>query len=517
MKRKVAVIGAGLSGIAAVKELKEEGHDVTCFEKNQSFGGVFSNDGFAYDSLNLTVTNYFMAFSDFVPTEERMKFWTARNYTDYLRKYMDKNGLFPHINFGTEVSALEKDGTSWLVSTKTHDGVEKQEIFDSVAICSGMFQEPKIPDIEGLDTFQGEVYHSKDYVNKEPYEGKRVLCLGLGESSSDITAEISTVTDKCFLSLRRYPAVAPRVIPFQKDPFFTIDTSVFTSRIIHYFPYKVHKQIVERILRKSLGSKNPAMVKRIEWTRKSGSPVHQVITKNERLFTHIVDNEVDTNFSGIERLTKDSVIFKDGREEKIDTIMFCTGFKTTFPFLDLKIDNIRNLYKQMFHHDYDKSLAFIGFARPHQGGIPSLSEMQSRYFAQLCSDKMELPNLADRIQQTQKDRLYWENEYHITPHISSLVNYNTYIDSLAELVGCKPKIPSFFKDRNWYLKMWFGTQFSAQYRLEGPHAKPEEARKFLESFPIPYAKKRMYALLIKKAMYEFIWRILGTPSHTQQT
>ncbi len=516
MKRKVAVVGAGLSGIAAVKELREEGHEVTCYEKNGSFGGVFSDDGFAYESLNLTVTNYFMAFSDFVPTEERIKFWTAKNYRDYLRRYMEKNNLFPSIFFNTEVKSVERGSNKWLISTRTESGEEKQEYFDAVAICSGMFQEPKIPVIEGLEEFQGDVFHSKDYINKSPYEGKRVLCVGLGESSSDITAEISTVSDKCILSLRRYPAVAPRVIPFQKDPFFTIDTSVFTSRIIHHLPYKAHRKMVDTFLSKSIKSRNPAMVRRTKWTYKAGSPVHQVITKNERLFTHIVDEEVEANFSGIERITKDSVVFKDGRQEKIDTIMFCTGFKTTFPFLDVKIENTRDLYKQMFHHDFDKTLAFIGFARPHQGGIPSLSEMQSRYFAQLCSDAKKFPERHERVRQAEKDRLLWENEYYITPHVSSLVNYNTYIDSLAELVGCKPDIPSFFKDRKMYLKLWFGTQFSCQYRLTGPHAKPDEAHKFLRSFPIPYRKNRMYILLLKKVIYDFIKRIPGIRSSNSQ-
>lgn len=508
MKRKVAVIGAGLSGIAAVKELKEEGHEVTCFEKNSSFGGVFSLDGFSYESLNLTVTNYFMAFSDYVPTEERIKFWTAKNYRDYLNRYMAKNDIFPCIQLNTVVLSIEQEGDQWVVKTQKDGAGVERHTFDAVAVCSGMFQEPKIPDVEGLDSFEGSVFHSKDYVFKEAFEGKRVLCVGLGESSSDITSEISTVSDKCILSLRRYPAVAPRVIPFQKDPFFTIDTSVFTSRIIHHLPHKEHRNLVDKFLSKSLVSRNPAMVRRTEWTKASGSPVHQVITKNERLFTHIVDGEVEANFSGIERITKDSVVFKDGISEKIDAIMFCTGFKTTFPFMDVKIKNTRDLYKQMFHRDFDKTLAFIGFARPHQGGIPSLSEMQSRYFALLCSDKRELPSQSERDRQAKKDRMSWEDEYHLTPHVSSLVNYNTYIDSLADLVGCKPEIPSFFKDRKMYLKMWFGTQFSAQYRLNGPHAKPEAARKFLESFPIAYPKKRMYGLLLKKVMYDLKGRLL---------
>ena len=107
---------------------------------------------------------------------------------------------------------------------------------------------------------------------------------------------------------------------------------------------------------------------------------------------------------------------------------------------------VRDLYKQMIHPDHGVSLAFIGFARPQQGGVPAVAEMQSRYFAQLCSGTRTLPSKSGLLDQAREDRERWETEYSITPHVSSLVNYSHYMESLAHLVGCEPEIPSVFRD-----------------------------------------------------------------------
>ncbi len=501
MNKNVLVIGAGLSGIAAVKELKEEGHNVTCFEKNPDFGGVFSSKE-AYDSLHLTISNYFMAYSDFVPTNERLKFWSGKEYQNYLNKYIINNDLEDLISYNTEVIELKKDDDRWHVRTQ-QDGKEETHSFDAVAVCSGMFQKKSIPEIEGLENFKGEVVHSKSYKNSSPFEGKRVLCIGMGESSADVTSEISEVAEKCILSLRRYPVVAPRMYPFQKDPFFTIDTSPLTARIFSWLPSTFYMGFTKPIFQKYLQSRNPQTVYRAQWIKKGGKTPHQVITKNERVFQHIVDNQVTPNLSGIEKITSDEVIFKDGQSEKIDTIVLCTGYQISFPFLNIELKNPRDLYKQIFHNDLDDSLAFIGFVRPQQGGIPAIAEMQSRYFALVCSGKKALPTHEKRIAITRQEREFWEQQFYLAPQVLSLVNYCNYMDSMSKLVGCYPQV-SIFENPNLYFKLWFGPQFSAQYRLTGPHAKTKEAQEFLENFPIPISKTKMFSLMLIKAFYEFV-------------
>lgn len=503
MKIKTLVIGAGISGITAIKELKEEGHQVQCFEKNSEFGGVFASTE-SYDSMHLTISNYFMAYSDFVPTKDRLKFWSSKEYRAYLDQYIEHNQIKKNINFDVEVLSVEKDSKGWHVKTKKDNNVEEHH-FDAVAVCSGMFQKPLIPKIDGLKAFGGEIFHSKSYRNANDFRGKRVLCIGMGESAADITSEISEVAEKCILSLRRYPIVAPRIYPFQRDPFFTIDTSPLTARIFSWLPTTHYINFTKPTFKKYMKSRSPQTVYRAKWIKQAGKTPHNVITKNERVFQHIVDKQVSPNLSGINKLSKDEVIFKDGTHEKIDAIVFCTGYELSFPFLDIAIDNPRDLYKQCFHNDIGDSLAFIGFVRPQQGGIPSIAEMQSRYFSLICSGKKTLPSKDTRIMISQQERKFWEKQFYLAPQVKSLVNYCNYMDTMSKLIGCFPDV-SFFKNPKLYVKIWFGPQFSAQYRLNGPRSNPEAAKDFIEQFPIPMPKSKILSLLLFKTYYGFAER-----------
>lgn len=505
MKKHIAVIGAGLSGITTVKQLLDEGHVVRCFEKSDNLGGVFSN-GQIYDDLHLTISNYFMAYSDCIPENERLKFWSKSEYRDYLHSYVERFRLNGSIEFCSEVTAVRRsEGSKWAVVV-LRNGKSETHRFDTVAICTGHFQKPKIPSIAGLGEFKGAVIHSNDYRDKAVFRNKRVLCVGMGESSADITTEISGVAKKCILSLRRYHAVAPRYMSFQEDPYFTIDTSWLTSRIVNRLPHKYHRGITKGIFNRYLKSRNPDVRIRGEWLIKSGPSVHQVVTKNERLFKPIADGAVLPNIGGIEKFDDTGVIFKDGSRESIDAVVFCTGYRLHFPFLDISISDMRDLYKQMFMSDIGSSLAFIGFARPQQGGIPAIAEMQARYLAQICSARLSLPSPYEQQRAIKEDAMHWRQEYKISPEVASLVNYCHYMDSLAKLVGCMPTIPPIWKDAKLRIKLLHGPQFAVQYRLTGPHSDPDTARRFLLRFPDISDRKRIVYFEIVQFIYKRLQR-----------
>lgn len=487
---KVAVLGAGLSGITTIKQLQDEGHEVVCFEKQADFGGVFNKLSACYDNLSLTVSNYFMAFSDFVPTEERLKIWTKGEYREYLERYINKFRLQESIQFDHSVESVRQEGDTWIVSVSSNGQVKEQR-FDSVAVCTGMFVHKKIPKIQGLDGFKGDILHSQDYKNNKVFTGKNVLCVGLGESSADVTSEISDVAKNCHLSLRRYPAVAPRYIPFQKDTFFTIDTSWNTVRNFNNIPKFFHRQLTGKVFKDYLRSRNPDTVLRGEWVLKSGPAGDQQITKNERVFTHIVDKKVTPNISGINKFTDNSVVFNDGSECELDAVVFCTGYEIKFPFLDVAVDNLRDLYLQMFNPEIGSSLAFIGFARPQQGGVPVIAEMQARYFALLNSGKKHLVDRDAQKKSIEKMHMHWEKEYPITPKATGLVNYCHYMDVLANIIGCVPKKSGFLKDPLLDIKLDYGPLFAAQYRLNGPHSDSVAAKNFLKSFPNTFSWRRI--------------------------
>ena len=165
-RNKVCVIGAGASGLVTMKELLDENQEIVAFEATQFVGGAFSVGADAstanrsYKSLHLTISNNYMAFSDYPPKDD-WKFWTGMDYAYYLQDYANHFKLTPHIRFGTRVTMVEPSKTGYLVTTKEMaTGIETTTFFDAVAVSIGSHQKPNLPCVDQLDSFKGTVDHS---------------------------------------------------------------------------------------------------------------------------------------------------------------------------------------------------------------------------------------------------------------------------------------------------------------------------------------------------------------------
>merc|ERR550525_530831 len=147
MQQRVCVIGGGLSGIVTLKELTAAGHDAVCFEGSADIGGAFRG---TYKSLHLTVSNHWMAFSDFPAEESARVFWTAQQYIDYLKRYIEHFALGKHFRYSTFVKHVEQDaapsapmGVQYRVTlVDALSGAKRVETFDAVAVCTGNNHSP---------------------------------------------------------------------------------------------------------------------------------------------------------------------------------------------------------------------------------------------------------------------------------------------------------------------------------------------------------------------------------------
>jgi dimethylaniline monooxygenase (N-oxide forming) len=198
---------------------------------------------------------------------------------------------------------------------------------------------------------------------------------------------------------------------------------------------------------------------------------------------------------GIRSLGEHSIIFDDGTEEFVDEIVCCTGFGNQFAFLDY-VDNdpilqqvghdariSHDLYKHAIHPLTGDSLVFIGFVRPCFGAVPPLTEMQARWFALLCSGKIHLPDAATMAKHI---RIYVGYiEHLLTPYrtnrITNLTDFLSFSDDIARAIGCRPNLglSMLLRDPRLWLRCMIGPLSNAQYRLYGPHAQPEQARRIL--------------------------------------
>ncbi len=490
-----------------MKELMEEGHTVRCFDRYEREGGVFyysPHKGGVYDSTVLTISNYHMAFSSFPPVaSEPRYYWSRSEYAHYLRRFAFQFGLFEHIQFNTEVAEIAKgaDGR-YALTLRQGDGTSEVQYFDAVAVCSGSNQHTNWPKFPGQEQFEGEIIHSQSYKRPDPFTGKRVLVVGLGETGSDVAHEVSSVAKSCMISVRRNHILVDRW-------FFGTTNDADSTRWIYTVKVDTINAIVieekNRELERPAPDTLPAHQFFNEWNDRGGNTVNEFFTKCPAFLQDVVEKRLSYNVGGIERLEGNRVVFKDGNSFEADTIICCTGYQTKFDFFHEDLDqpdlnNPRHLFKHMIHPELGSDIAFIGFARPAAGGQPAISEMQARYFALLTSGKRQLPPVSELKDRIARDRQVEEALFCNNPNLKTVVYYGTFMDELGELVGCKPKLWSF--DLGLMYRLWFGTQFSYQYRLRGPGANPAMAKQVLKSVPVPfpmsYAAKLVLELLRDK-------------------
>ena len=193
MKRAL-IIGAGASGLAACKEFSEKGLDTTVFESGGCIGGVFRD---AYQRLELTSSSILTAFSDYPPSEEEPTMWSASEYLSYMHQYCVDNDLFQHIQFNSTVVGVKRIRNQ--VDSGDHtDTIWEVTIYNSstnristmkgghLVLSVGSNASPNIPSFPGQASFSGTVIHTSQLDGFDMFRGKRVLCLGLGESGSDL-------------------------------------------------------------------------------------------------------------------------------------------------------------------------------------------------------------------------------------------------------------------------------------------------------------------------------------------
>ena len=483
----VCVIGAGASGLVVMKELLDEGHVVTCYEKADRQGGLFNynpSGGGVYDSTLLTISNNFMAFSSFPPRDyETQRFWRHTEYFEYLRQFAEKFHLLGQINFNSEVLSVRKENGKVLVEIQTPAGGVTERSFDAIAVCVGAHQLPRIPEFPGRDDFTGRLEHTYDYKNAEPYRGKNVLFVGAGETAADVVHEIAAVANSCTLSLRQYPAV---VFRYPGGRPFTNDT--YNSRMMRAVPLATLTKLNVRTSKRMLKfpDLDPKLRVVAEWSVHEQNFGSSFLTKNEAFLEDIVSGKLSVNVSGIKEITANGAVFNDGTGVTVDTIVCNTGFVDDFSFVkDVDITRPRQLYRHMFHPALGSSVAFIGWARPREGGVPACSEMQSRYFALLCSNKRALPPKEKLEELIQRENSAEDAEFTHSDSVQTLVQYGAYMDAMARLIGCKPNPLRLLTRPVLLYKYWFGPLVDDQYRLQGPHADPESAKRVIRSLAVP--------------------------------
>jgi pyruvate/2-oxoglutarate dehydrogenase complex dihydrolipoamide dehydrogenase (E3) component len=393
--KKICVIGAGCSGITAVKNLVQAGiKDITCYEKGNQIGGnwVFTaTEGHSSvcETTHIISSKTLSQYIDFPMPDDYPDYPSHHQVLNYFQSYAKHFAIYPYIRFNTEVKKVTRlEDHRWEV--EIHDG--SSQVFDYLMICSGHHAIPNFPTWK--DDFEGEMIHSHSFKNNLGYEGKKVLVIGAGNSACDCACEISRVAATVSLSIRTPQYIIPKFI-FGK-PADTLNKGVL------FFPKSIRNLLLNLVLKMTIGNYKDYQLENPKFPVTKAHP-----TMNSELLYKIRHGKVQPK-KGVASVSGKKVTFTDGSSETFDVIVAATGYKMAFRYFDKKVlcfeDAERiELYLRMIHPTYH-NLFFIGLVQP-QGCIWPIADHQSKLIANHIMGRWELPKNIETLAKDEADEI----------------------------------------------------------------------------------------------------------------
>jgi dimethylaniline monooxygenase (N-oxide forming) len=421
---QVCIIGAGSSGIAACQVLQARGIEFDCFEKGSGVGGNwrYGNDNgmsSAYRSLFINTSRSMMEYATYPMPEDYPDYPHHTQIARYFEDYVDHFGFRDKIAFGAEVARVEPAGERWDV---TLDGGETRR-YDAVLVANGHHWNPKYPEppFPGQAGFTGEQLHSHWYREAdERFVDKDVLVLGIGNSATDIASETSRVSRMTYLATRRGAWVLPKFIG-------GVPLDQLAPSWANRLPFRLTRPLLMKQVNAVQGSMESYGLPRPDHKLGEAHP-----TVSADLLDRIGHGRV-TPKPNIERIDGSTVHFVDGTNEHIDTIVWCTGYRITFPFLDDSLigtaGNQVSLYRRVVHPDRP-GLYFIGLIQP-LGAIMPIAERQAEWIADLLQGSAALPPTDRMRKAVEREDLKLRKRYVASTRHTIQVDFHTYMRALA--------------------------------------------------------------------------------------
>ena len=371
---RVAVIGAGPSGISAIKNFTDQGFEVTAFERCNGVGGNWrfndpSGHSSVFETTHIISSKYTSFYEDYPLPESASDYPSHKELLKYFDSYADHFDIKKNIKFGTEVvKCKQSDNDKWTVEW-CHIESNKKETsnFDALVVCNGHHHEPRYPDYPG--EFTGEYLHSHDFKSAKPFAGKKVLVIGGGNSACDVAVETARVAKSISISWRRGYYLIPKFM-------YGLPTDLYAIKS-RWVPRILRAPFMKYMLERFQGKNEDIGLQKPEQPIFATHP-----TVNSELYYAVRHGKV-TPQKDIQSFNNNKVMFIDGHEEEFDVVIACTGFKIKHSFFDKDFINYENgkvpLLHRMIPADI-KNLYFIGLFQP-LGCIWPGAELQSKLAA----------------------------------------------------------------------------------------------------------------------------------------
>ena len=465
---RVAVLGAGVSGLQTVRAMRAKGFDVSCYDPNPSVGGLWRQN---YLSYGVQVPKQLYEFPDLefseVPTGQYPK---GAEVQKYIERYVDHFNLGDSIALNTRVTkvAQNEDG-SWSVKTKTSNGKEEENHFDKVVVASGLYSSdnPSLPAWatgETASDFNGEILHSSQVQKAEQVAGKKVVVVGNGKSAVDLAVASSNAgADSVTLLSRNAHWPTPRLIadliPFQYVFLSRLGQNLvlgLTGPLPGCSPshssvwHSVGKFIMPPIF------KVVELLFAAQFRNVTGptSPFNKVgVVEDFYGYAQVLDyslrdkvksGEVDWKVGAIESFESDSAVLENGEKISADLIICGTGFQKDYSIFDSATKEKLNIEPDglwLFNHTIPTNVDNLAFVGSELAVISNITGygLQAAWLSKLWAGEIDAnkDDMESEVNEVKEWKRKWMPN---TPSRSSLVLLHQihWYDRIMRDIGLKP-------------------------------------------------------------------------------
>ena len=336
----VAVVGLGAQGLVAVKNLLEQGFRVTGFDRNDYVGGIWHYSAeHQVTALPTTVVNISReraCFTDFAFPEGTDSYPTSAQIDKYLNEYADAFELRDHLRLSTTIQAIQRDDAQncWRLTVTSAGSSESQNLeFDKIAMATGPYNKPNLPDLPGSESFGGEIMHSIAFKEPKHFKGKRVLVVGGSNSAADTATSLVGVASKVYFSHRHGSVVLPRLLKNGKSLDHELSYRQFQIKeAVDAVAPQLSMQFLETFIRNIQKREFKAFDP--QWRlQPAPSLLHQNPTVTDSLIPALRADTILSTHAPKRVIDERTVELQDGEVVTVDSIVYCTGYKIDYSIL----------------------------------------------------------------------------------------------------------------------------------------------------------------------------------------
>jgi 4-hydroxyacetophenone monooxygenase len=427
----VVVIGAGISGICTAIKLSQLGIPYTVLEKNDRIGGTWlEND---YPGAGVDTPSHLYSYS-FDPSPSWSRYYAKQpEILTYLQGVVQRHGIESDIRFGVEVIRATYDAvsTQWALEVREPDGSTNIRTATALISSVGQLNRPQFPEIDGLDTFEGPVFHSAQWRHDVDLTGKRVAVIGTGASAMQVVPAIAGVPEQLLVFQRSPQWAAPNgnylrnveggtQLLMEQVPYYA---TWYRIRLLWMFNDKLypslqidpnwphldrsvnatndkHRVFFTEHIRESLADRMDLWDKVLP----TYPPYGKRILMDNGWYDAITRDDVELITEKVVGVTTDAIITSDGKRHEADVIVLATGFQSKRMLWPMDIHGIDGQSIRELWGD-DDARAYLGMTVPgfpnlfitygpntnlgHGGSVIFHAECQVNYISRLLVEMVE--------------------------------------------------------------------------------------------------------------------------------